>query len=192
MKENSIEEAIERLEYIDRAYSCNNYYSIWDLKCIEILLSDYKRVLKENEILKEEKEQAWEEWNNLEQGSYETEQKLKQQIKKLQKENEELKNKIMDKELEIIGIEEYTKASMGEIIEQYYTANEDCITKQRIEDIIDRIDYDIKKTKEIISKNTNIYAGYRKNDYQIVRLRAMNTKSLDIKKRLQELLESEK
>lgn len=112
-------------------------------------------------------------------------------IEKLQKENEELKNKIMEKELEIIGKEEYTKASMGEIIEQYYTANEDCITKQRIEDIIDRIDHDIKKTKEIISKNTNIYASYRKNDYQIVRLRAMNTKSLDIKKRLQKLLESE-
>lgn len=109
----------------------------------------------------------------------------------LLKENEELKNKIMDKELEIIGTEEYTKASMGEIIEQYYTANEDCIAKQRIEDIIDRIDYDIKKTKEIISKNTNIYASYRKNDYQIVRLRAMNTKSLDIKKRLQKLLEGE-
>ena len=52
MKENSIEEAIERLEYIDRTYSCNNYYSIWDLKCIEIILSDYKRVLKENEELK--------------------------------------------------------------------------------------------------------------------------------------------
>ena len=112
-------------------------------------------------------------------------------IEKLQKENEELKNKIMEKDLEIIGKEEYTKASMGEIIEQYYTANEDCIKKQRIEDIIDRIDYDIKKTKEIISKNTNIYASYRKNDYQIVRLKAMNTKSLDIKKRLQELLESE-
>ena len=97
----------------------------------------------------------------------------------------------MEKDLEIIGKEEYTKASMKEIIEQYYTANEDCITKQRIEDIIDRIDYDIKKTKEIISKNTNIYASYRKNDYQIVRLRAMNTKSLDIKNRLQKLLESE-
>ena len=65
------------------------------------------------------------------------------------------------------------------------------IPVQRIEDIIDRIDYDIKKTKEIISKNTNIYASYRKNDYQIVRLRAMNIKSLDIKKRLQKLLESE-
>ena len=111
--------------------------------------------------------------------------------KRTLKENEELKNKIMEKDLEIIGKEEYTKASMKEIIEQYYTANEDCITKQRIEDIIDRIDYDIKKTKEIILKNTNIYASYRKNDYQIVRLRAMNTKSLDIKKRLQKLLESE-
>lgn len=109
----------------------------------------------------------------------------------LLKENEGLKNKIMEKELEIIGKEEYTKASMGEIIEQYYTANEDCITKQRIKAIIDRIDYDIKKTKKIISKNTNICASYRKNDYQIVRLRAMNTKSLDIKKRLQKLLESE-
>lgn len=54
-------------------------------------LLDYKRVLKENEILKKEKEQAWEEWNNLEQGSYETEQKLKQQIKESQRENEELK-----------------------------------------------------------------------------------------------------
>ena len=55
MKENSIEEAIERLEYIDRTYSCNDYYSIWDLKCIEILLSDYKRVLKENKELQEDR-----------------------------------------------------------------------------------------------------------------------------------------
>ena len=116
---------------------------------------------------------------------------LQKENEELEKENEELKNKIMEKDLEIIGKEEYTKASMKEIIEQYYTANEDCITKQRIEDIIDRIDYDIEKTKEIISKNTNIYASYRKNDYQIVRLKAMNTKSLDIKKRLQKLLESE-
>lgn len=52
---------------------------------------ELKELKKENEILKKEKEQAWEEWNNLEQGSYETEQKLKQQIKELRKENEELK-----------------------------------------------------------------------------------------------------
>ena len=52
MKEN-IEEAIDRLEYVNRAYDCNNYYSRYDLDCIQILLSDYKRVLKENEELKE-------------------------------------------------------------------------------------------------------------------------------------------
>ena len=56
-----IEEAIERLEYIDRTYSYNNYYSIWDLKCIEILLSDYKRVLKENEQLKNDIENMYDE-----------------------------------------------------------------------------------------------------------------------------------
>ena len=153
-KENSIEEDIELLQ--DETSSlglffkckCSEKYKI----ALEHILSDYKRVLKENE---------------------------------------ELKNEVMEKDLEIIGKEEYTKASMKEIIEQYYTANEECISKQRIEDIIDRINYDIKKTKEIISKNTNIYTSYGKNDYQIVRLRAMNTKSLDIKKRLQELLESE-
>ena len=60
----------------------------------------------------------------------------------------------------------------------------DYIPTQKLKDIIDRIDYDIKKTKEIISNG-------RRNDYQIIRLRAMNTKSLDIKKRLQKLLESE-
>ena len=53
MKEN-IEEAIDRLEYVNRAYDCNNYYSRYDLDCIEILLSDYKRVLKENEQLNAE------------------------------------------------------------------------------------------------------------------------------------------
>lgn len=92
--------------------------------------------------------------------------------KRVLKENEELKYKLHSKKIAL------------EIYNRY-------IPKSKLKDIIDRIDYDIKKTKEIISKNTNIYASYRKNDYQIVRLRAMNTKSLDIKKRLQKLLESE-
>ena len=152
------------------------------INALEHILSDYKRVLKENEILKEEKEQAWEEWNNLEQGSYGTEQKLKQQIKELRKENEELKNKLNLKQFDVnIVYNDHL-----EKLDEYERNN---IPKSKLKDIIDRIDYDIKKTKEIISKNTNIYASYRKNDYQIVRLRAMNTKSLDIKKRLQELLE---
>lgn len=105
---NSIEEDIKILEEFK-----TNGYSILLMKygdriktnfklakALEHILSNYKRVLKENEILKEEKEQAWEEWNNLEQGSYGTEQKLKQQIKELRKENEELNNRCrnLDKE----------------------------------------------------------------------------------------------
>lgn len=92
--------------------------------------------------------------------------------KRVLKENEELNYKLHSKKIAL------------EIYNRY-------IPKSKLKDIIDRVDYDIKKTKEIISKNTNIYASYRKNDYQIVRLRAMNTKSLDIKNRLQKLLESE-
>ena len=157
MVENSREEITfveNEIKNTRRAFEevgCHVFFDEDLCKAIEHILSDYKRVLKENE---------------------------------------DLKNEIMEKDLEIIGKEEYTKTSMKEIIAQYYTANEDCIPKSKIKDTIDKIDYDIKKTKEIISKNTNIYASYRKNDYQIVRLKAMNTKSLDIKKRLQELLES--
>ena len=85
--ELTIEEAIFILETDEKVHYVEDLLQ----EVYKVILSDYKRVLKENEILKEEKEQAWEEWNNLEQGSYETEQKIKQQIKKLQKENEELK-----------------------------------------------------------------------------------------------------
>ena len=170
MKENSIEEYVKILEekmnkeldfFIENASKAEQLTAISMIAMKEpiillflSILSDYKRVLKENE----------EKTTILLAGA--------EKVKQLEKENEELKadnyelnNRITDL-LENIPI-------------------------QKVKDIIDRIDYDIKKTKEIISKNTNIYASYRKNDYQIVRLRAMNTKSLDIKKRLQKLLESE-
>lgn len=81
--------------------------------------------------------------------------------------------------------------AIDSIIEYYEEQNEvnaKFVSIKKVKAIIDRIDYDIKKTKEIISNNTNVCASYRKNDYQIVRLRAMNTKALDIKKRLQELI----
>lgn len=139
---NSIEGAIDRLEYVNRAYDYNNHYSRYDLDCIEILLSDYKRVLKENEEL------------NLKYYMLYTEK-----IENLKAQEVKIKSQV--------------------------------IPVQKVKDIIERIDYDIKKTKEIISNNSNIYTSNRKNDYQIVRLRAMNTKSLDIKNRLQELLEGE-
>ena len=95
------------------------------IKQITIILNLIEKLQKENEELKEEKEQAWEEWNNLEQGSYETEQKLKQQIKKLQKENEELKadnyelnNRITDL-LENISVQK-VKDKIEEIQEEGY------------------------------------------------------------------------
>ena len=97
MNKNSIE---EDMKYIHKTL---NDMKIKDedafMSAVATIFRDYKRVLKENEILKKEKEQAWEEWNNLEQGSYETEQKLKQQIKELRKENEGLKE-----ERQIVGI----------------------------------------------------------------------------------------
>ena len=110
--------------------------------------------------------------------------------KRVLKENEELLevkvsasacNRILELEKENEELKKYKEyySSTRQLVDNNY------IHKQKIKDIIDRIDYDIKKTKEIISNG-------QKNDYQIVRLRAMNTKSLDIKKRLQKLLESEK
>lgn len=140
--ENSIEEDIKILEnFINWLKNDFEYDSGNEIKAIEHILSDYKRILEENEKLKKSKI------------TYE-------KVRDIQEKN---KN----------------------IVDNKY------IPKQKIKDIIDRIDYDIEKTKEIISKNTSVYATYRKNDYQIVRLRAMNTKSLDIKRRLQKLLESE-
>ena len=124
----------------------------------------------------------------------------KEYIVKLQKENKELKEYIsiapnLDEMTAVkyrnIQQDAYIKGRAEEQQRAEQIIYENYIPIQKVKDIIDRIDYDIKKTKEIISKNTNIYASYRKNDYQIVRLKAMNTKSLDIKKRLQKLLESE-
>ncbi len=158
MKENSIRDRIE--EKYTRYINCEtdileltieeaifilekdaSVHYVEDLlqEAYKVILSDYKRVLKENEELHKE-------------------------------------------------IDRMKSLDIYKLVEDWKTGQ--LIPIQKIKDIIDRIDYDIKKTKEIISKNTNIYASYRKNDYQIVRLRAMSTKSLDIKKRLQELLES--
>ena len=148
---NSIEEDIKNAEHFiksiktDKEYKEENgWHGYYNKEIVELarilqhILSDYKRVLKENEEL------------NLKYYMLYT------------------------------GKIENLKA-------QEFKIKSQVIPVQKVKDIIDRIDYDIKKTKEIISKNTNIYASYRRNDYQIVRLRAMNTKSLDIKKRTKEL-----
>lgn len=201
--ELTIEEAIFILETDEKVHYVEDLLQ----EVYKVILSDYKRVLKENEELKEDRKNnnvmislAQNELLNYMSG-YEDGKKHKmtamaqvienqqyyivrkqmekyeEHIKRLQKENEELKN------------QEATQRKINELLVQRYSNS---ISVQKVKAIIDRIDYDIKKTKEIISNNSNIYTSDRKNDYQIVRLKAMNTKSLDIKKRLQELLESEK
>lgn len=158
----SIKEDIERLKLCstNQCNICGRYEKeecmLERNRCEQHILSEYKRVLKENEELKI----------------------IKSAIQTLQI------NSLEEEKYIVISKDSFLDGSYKHLLDDY-------IPKQRVKDIIDRIDYDIKKTKEIISKNTNIYASYRKNDYQIVRLKAMNTKSLDIKKRLQELLESE-
>lgn len=58
-------------------------------------------------------------------------------IKRVKELEQKLEEKDMQHELELIGKEEYTKTAMGEIIEKYYTANEDCIPKSKIKEKID-------------------------------------------------------
>ena len=137
--ENSIEEDIKLLREMKN--NCLNRFEYYTdpkarekAEAIEHILSDYKRVLeinevllKENEILKEEKEQAWEKWNNLERGSYETEQKLKQQIKELQKKNDELKKLMAHKNW-------YTQKLEEDLFEN---ARNYVIKKQKIKDKIE-------------------------------------------------------
>lgn len=192
MKENGIETTIKQLELILKARrehkeiiecvggSCMNCDP--DIKALVKsidILSDYKRVLEINEVLLKENEELLE---------VKVSTSAHNRILELEKENKELKlyNNSITSQLEQMTTEKFKNGWF------HQSEFKDSIPVQKVKDIIDRIDYDIKKTKEIISKNTNIYVSYRKNDYQIVRLKAMNTKSLDIKKRLQELLESEK
>lgn len=166
------------------------------IKCNE-LENENKELKEENEKLKQKIEGQ----ECIIEKQAHNEEVYEKLVVKLEKENTELKEYIaiapnLDEMTAVkyrnIQQDAYIKGRAEEQQRAEQIIYENYIPIQKVKDIIDRIDYDIKKTKEIISKNTNIYASYRKNDYQIVRLRAMNTKSLDIKKRLQKLLESEK
>lgn len=86
----------EAIEIISKYLNFNEIYGTRNFKeAIETVLSMLKEKDKEIENLKMEKDEAWEEWNNLEQGTYEEEQRLKSAIKK--------KNKIIDLMAEYIA-----------------------------------------------------------------------------------------
>ena len=168
MKENSeeniknIEEIIElsKKEIDAKDENMTAILDIEDLISLKHILSDYKRVLeinevllKENEILKEEKEQVWEEWNNLERGSYETEQKLKQQIKELQKKNDELKKLMAHKNW-------YTQKLEEDLFEN---ASNYVIKKEKVKDKIKEIGEKIKYEE---NEKVVIYLHKQKNILQ--------------------------
>lgn len=85
----------------------------------------------------------------LVQGLLDLYNKEKEKIKELEKEIEE---QDMQHELELIGKEEYTKEAMGEIIEHYYTANEDCILKSLVRE---------KMEQDIYTNEHTILGGRR-------------------------------
>lgn len=192
MKENSIEELKQRLEELYKTQQARLACNADDLDIREEIAE------VEEEIKELQDDTNVDRKNNIEEA-----------IKVLEKfKNDEMQRDKLERDircggwkigdiykcLELDNAIEHILSDYKRLREYYEEQNEvnaKFIPKQKIKDIIDRIDYDIEKTKEIISKNTSVYATYRKNDYQIVRLRAMNTKSLDIKRRLQKLLESE-
>lgn len=186
-----IELTLEEAKFILETGERRNYVTSILQEAGKVLLSDYKRVLKKNKELNEK----WDKDTHKLQNDLDI---ANAKIIELLKENEELKVELeRQKDINTIinqkRIDKNYEKALEKSMLKFLKTNmaKDFVSVQKVKDIIDRIDYDIKKTKEIISKNTNIHATYRKNDYQIVRLRAMNTKSLDIKKRLQKLLESE-
>ena len=129
---NSIEKVENLIKRCDECklkecINCETNYT--EITSIKRIVDSYKRLLKEDEILKKEKEQAWEEWNNLEQGSYETEQKLKQQIKELQKKNDELKKLMAHKNW-------YTQKLEEDLFEN---ASNYVIKKEKVKDKIKEI-----------------------------------------------------
>ncbi len=92
--------------------------------------------------------------------------RVKQYLKQLEnliQENKELKEKLEEKdmqhELELIGKEEYTKDAMGEIIEHYYTANEDCIPKSKSKEKIEELEYYIQQKPLDITEHREFTYG---------------------------------
>lgn len=154
MKENSIkiiEEKIKALDlHIQNYETADCKTSVYDVlqeerNALVDILQDYKRVLKENEELIQEKinifgmiarnkvlgyAQGYEDGKNSRKSAVaimvENQQyyiikkqieKYEEHIKRLQEKNKQLENEVMEKNLEIIGKEEYIKASIKDIFD---------------------------------------------------------------------------
>ena len=114
--------------------------------------------------------------------TYSDMQVIKARIKELEEEN-------MQKDLEKIGIEENIKADMKEIIERYYTANEECIPKQKVKDILNEIQEEYDKVQEQFDCIWNKKSKDNYDRYILQELSAMQQELGFILGKFEELLE---
>lgn len=158
MKENSIEEDIKILKELGQKYYKNGEIKIKALSgakyiwALQNLLSDYKRVLKENELLRKDIESWNKYYEEIEEEQIEMSNKnceLEFEVEELQKENEELEE--INNELE---------AEKNEAIRRY---NFETIPIQKIKDKIKEID---KKIKYEENEKVVIYLHKQKNILQ--------------------------
>lgn len=149
--ENSIEEDIKILEKfknnemqrdkLERDIRCGGWKIGYIYKCLELdnaienILSDYKRVLKENELLRKDIE-GWkkycEEINEEQTKMSNKNCELEFEVEKLQKENEELKFKERSR---IIG--KYGDVEIHDVINR--TLSNDYISVKKIKDKIEKL-----------------------------------------------------
>ena len=109
MKENSIEEARERLEKgIKDIWFSTTYSQEQEEKDLKILLSDYKRVLKENEEVHKENEHLHREINRRIKLKIENEKIVDTQFISIQKIKDKIEEEIKYHEKNILDIENVT------------------------------------------------------------------------------------
>ena len=94
-----LEEAIKRLDHIEKYYDCNNYYSKYDLDCIETVLKELERLQEENSELKlKERNRCLGKYGEIEvhnvinktlQEDYIPKDKIREKIEELEKEYKE-------------------------------------------------------------------------------------------------------
>lgn len=131
-----LEEAIERLGHIEKYYDCNNYYSKYDLDCIETVLKELKRLQKENDKL----ERANKTYINSIQSitpvlleDYIEKDRIREKIEELKEKKENMYSRI--KELEnIVGMSLKEYEELNKLYSEY---NEVLIRMESLEELLE-------------------------------------------------------